>query len=75
MSLARCGQTGLPTPRATPILKEIIQAKTDTINPVLPTQYTHVRASIIFRDKTVQSHRTTSDATQNGKLSKAVQHG
>jgi hypothetical protein len=50
----------LPTPRATPILKEIIQAKTDTINPVLPTQYTHVRASIIFRDKTVQSHRTTS---------------
>jgi hypothetical protein len=61
MSLSRCGQTGLPTPRATPIFNERIQGrKPDTINPALPTQSTHVRVSIIFRDKTVQSHRTTS---------------
>jgi hypothetical protein len=50
-SQSRCGQTGLPTPRATPFFKERVQAKPVTISPVLPTPINPASVSIIFREK------------------------
>jgi hypothetical protein len=50
-SRSRCGQTGLPTPRATPIYKERVQGKPVTINAVFPTPFNPASVSIIFREK------------------------
>jgi hypothetical protein len=50
-SRSRSGQTGLPTPRATPFLNERFQAKLVTISPVLPTPTNPARVSIFFREK------------------------
>jgi hypothetical protein len=50
-SQSRCGQTGLPTPRATPIFKVRVQEKPVTIPQVLPTPINPASVSTIFREK------------------------